>query len=223
MSTEDIITVRPQSKNHSKFLSLTGFCLVCICLLLNSFLWDQYKYQLMLLLFASFIVLLTGVLKLTEPETSYQLTRENFVFFHRNGKWQINWHEIVRIGQTTSITHGYRVYLPYIGIKLADLQHIADSISPRLANKLIHEQKELLILSAVNRDIELTEGLISFEPYTLNGKVYKGPVAAWLYRTEQLVGLYGYHLYLPESSFDRNLSDFLTLLKSCQSHANIHQ
>ncbi|WP_413702166.1 DUF2982 domain-containing protein [Psychromonas sp. KJ10-10] len=35
-----------------------------------------------------------------------------------------------------------------------------------------------------------------------------------MHRSEQLAKAYGYHLYLPESSLDRDLNHFLELLKS---------
>ncbi|MEO9509425.1 MAG: DUF2982 domain-containing protein [Nonlabens ulvanivorans] len=174
----------------------------------------------MLLFLTCGIVLLTGILKYSEPETSYQLTRQELCFYHRNGHWQLEWEKIVRFGQPSANTIFERINLPYIGIKLKDLAFIADNISPRLANKLIHEQRELLILAARNNEIKLESGLISFEPFTLHNKVYKGPIAAWLFRTEQLNQVYGYHLFLADSSFDRELDEFLKLLKQCKEYAN---
>ncbi|MEL0631054.1 DUF2982 domain-containing protein [Psychromonas aquatilis] len=35
-------------------------------------------------------------------------------------------------------------------MKLSNLEHLAKNISPRLANKLIHEQQELIILAIIN-------------------------------------------------------------------------
>lgn len=217
---QDEISIKPQSKNNAGFLILLGICLLLVSFLLNSVFWDEYKLQLMLIMFACSIILLIGILKNSEPDTSFKLTRQYISFLHRNGHWKIKWQDISSLGQPTSRTLFDVTYLPYIGIKLKNISLIADNISPRLANKLIHEQRDLLILAAKNNEIKLESGLISFEPYRLNNKTYKGPIAAWLYRTEQLVGIYGYHLYLPETSLDRDLHAFIKLLKSCKEYSN---
>jgi len=217
---EEEITIKPKSKNNGLFLICLGVILIFVSMFINLLYWDEYKIQLMLLFLTCSIVLLTGFLKYSEPEISYKLTRQQLYFHHRNGNWELKWESIVRFGQPSANTIFERIDLPYIGIKLKDIAFIADNISPRLANKLIHEQRELLILAARNNEIKLESGLISFDPFTLKNKVYKGPIAAWLFRTEQLNQVYGYHLYLPDSGFDRELADFLKLLKQCKEYAN---
>jgi hypothetical protein len=217
----ETIIISPQSKNHANFLVVIGTCSLLISFLLNTWFWNDYKYQLMLIMFSCLIMILIGILKFSEPDISYQLTRQYLAFYHRNGKWSIKWDNIVRIGTINSYIHGDLVKLPYIGIKLKNINSVVNTISPRLANKLIHEQKELLILAAKNREITLTEGLISFEPYKLNGKTYKGPIAAWLYRTKQLNNVYGYDLFIPETSFDRDLDEFYNLLNQCKKFSSV--
>ena len=216
---EEII-IKPQSKNHSRFLIVVGTCLLLISLLLNSIFWDQYKFQLMLIMFACVIILLIGLLKYSEPDTSYKLTRQQLSFYHRNGNWSLPWFDIQRLGTMNGYVKGELTQLPYVGIKLKNIECILDTISPRLANKLIHEQKELLILAARNHEITLNDGLISFEPYKLNDKVYKGPIAAWLFRTDQLNQVYGYHLYLSETSFDRSVDEFSRFLNQCKDYSD---
>jgi len=218
----ECISIYPKSKKHSRFLMMLGCVFISFSMLLNSFLWSDFKYQLMLVLFASCIVFLTGYLKYTEPEMSYKLSRERLHFYHRNGSWNIAWNEITRIDNVSSRSGLNHIQLPYIGIKLKSIECIAQNISPRLANKLIHEQRDLLVLAARNNEIVLDSGLISFEPFTLNKKTYKGPIAAWLFRTEQLVSIYGYHLFIPETSFDREIDEFVQLLKQCKHHSNNH-
>jgi len=196
-----------------------GGILILISMCLNLLYWDEYKIQLMMIFLACSIVFLAGILKHSEPDISYELTRKQLCFYHRTGNWKINWQDIARLDQPSANNIFEKISLPYVGIKLKDIALIADNISPRLANKLIHEQRELLILAAKNNEIKLDSGLISFEPFTLNKKTYKGPIAAWLFRTEQLNQVYGYHLFLPETGFDRDLDDFLNLLKQCKQYA----
>ena len=130
---------------------------------------------------------------------------------------------MIRIGDIRANVLAEYQHLPYLGIRINSLENIAQSISPRLANKLLHEQQELLLLGVRNQEIDLQNGVINFDPFTLNGVTYKGPVAAWLYRTELLQKAYGYHLFLPESSFDRDLIEFLSLLKECHHYINSYQ
>ncbi|WP_413693719.1 DUF2982 domain-containing protein [Psychromonas sp. KJ10-2] len=159
-----------------------------------------------------------GFLKYIEPETSFFITPEMIKYCHLNGKWSLRWQDIIRFGEIKADVRGQHTQLPYLGIKLNNLDHLAKNISPRLANKLIHEQQELIVLAIINKEISAEEDLINFEPYTLNDVVYKGPIAAWLHRSEQLAKAYGYHLYLPESSLDRDINQFLRLLKECHHY-----
>lgn len=161
------------------------------------------------------MVLFVGLLKYLEPPVSYFITPESITYYHRSGHWHLPWQDIVRIGYIRADVQGEHIQLPYLGIKVHNLENIAQTVSPRLANKLIHEQQELLLLALKNQEIDLHNGVINFAPFNLNGVIYKGPVAAWLYRTELLHKAYGYHLFLPESSFDRGLTAFLSLLKEC--------
>jgi hypothetical protein len=218
-----VIQVKPNSKRNRLFLSCLGCLLLCVCLLLNLFFWDDYKIQLIFLMSAGFMVLFIGLLKFLEPSISYWITPKTIFYYHRNGHWHLPWQDILRIGDIQADVRGEHVQLPYLGIKLNSLTNIAQTISPRLANKLLHEQLELLSLAVKNREIDLPDGVINFEPFELNGITYKGPIAAWLYRTEALNKAYGYHLYLPENSLDRGLIEFLGLLKECRHYINSHQ
>lgn len=196
-----------------------GILLLGISFTLNSWLWDDFKIQLTIIMFASFVVLLVGILKTLEPSCAYKITPEQLTFYHRSGSWQIKWQDIVRIGNVKSNLQGQVVELDFIGIKLNNLQAIAESISPRLANRLIHEQKELVALAVSSKELSQQQAIIDFAPYSLENKTYKGPIAALLYRSEQLVKAYGYHLYLPEDSLDRSKEEFISLLRQCKEYS----
>jgi len=222
-TAQRVIQVKPNSKRNRLFLLCLGCLLLCVCLLLNLLFWDDYRIQLIFIMSASFMVLFVGLLKCLEPPISYLITPETISYYHRSGHWYLPWEDILRIGDIRADVLGQHVQLPYLGIRVNSLTNIAQTISPRLANKLLHEQQELLMLAVKNHEIDLQDGMINFEPFELNGVTYKGPVAAWLYRAEELNKAYGYHLYLPESSFDRGLIEFLGLLKECHHYINSHQ
>ena len=222
ITTDRVITIHPNSKRHAHTFVWIGCIFLFIFWLLSLLLWPTFKIQLIFLISATLVFVLIGVLKYLEPGTSFFITPETIVYCHRNGQWILPWQDIIRFGELKADVRGEHIQLPYVGIKLNNLDHIAKSISPRLANKLIHEQQELLILAIINKEIKSDDSLINFEPYTLNEVTYKGPIAAWLHRSEQLAKAYGYHLFLPESSLDRNLNNFLKLLKKCHHYTIVN-
>ena len=140
---------------------------------------------------------------------------------HRYGQWYINWQQIQRISLINE-TYGLNsIQLPYIGIRLLDLSIIATHISPRLANRLIHEQRPLLALAIKMGYLTLQQSVLNFEPYVLpSGERLKGPLAAFLHHSAALHNALGYHLFLPESAIDRELSEFCTLLNQCMRSAS---
>lgn len=219
MTSKRILLIKPQSKRNGLFLLVLGLVFMLICFMLNMAYWHLFKLQLTVLMLASFIVVLIGYFKNNEPQISYKLTPETLKYYHRRGQWQLNWSNVLRIGEVNADILGARVRLPYIGIRLTSLESLAQSIPPRLANKLIHEQQELVKLAVKNSQLTLVQGAIHFDGYKFKGQLIKGPVGAWLHQSDNLAIAYGYHLYLPEDSFDRDLDQFLSLLKSCHKYS----
>ncbi|WP_440873713.1 DUF2982 domain-containing protein [Thalassotalea sp. PLHSN55] len=220
LNSQKLIEITPIAKNHQYFLLVLGALLLAICLLLNRYFWSDFKLQLMFIMFASFIIFLLGLMKVLSPKISFQLTPASIKYFHSHGQWQISWPNIVRIDSVQAFVQGQFCELPYVGIKLTSLSAIADNISPRLANKLLHEQQELIHLAIKNNELSLEQGIIDFSPYQGLEKTYKGPVAAWLHRSEQLCQAYGFHLFLPKDNVDRDIKAFVKLLRQCQKFSN---
>ncbi len=111
-----------------------------------------------------------------------------------------------------------QLHLPYIGIKLVNFSELAKQISPRLANRLIHEQRPLIAMAIKLQLLNFEQSQLNFEPYILScGKEVKGPLAAFLHHSAVLYRAFGYHLYIPESALDRELSEFEQLLTQCKS------
>ena len=85
---------------------------------------------------------------------------------------------------------------------------------------MIHEQKPLMALAIIQGLLTIEESQLNFNDFTLSsGRNIKGPLAAFLYHCQTLHNALGYHLYIPESSTDRELQQFCLLLKSCMSSA----
>jgi hypothetical protein len=219
------ITIKPLARHHGLFLcSLGGLILLC-CFLASYYLWQQARLPIIALILIAMVTLFIGLLKYSEPQHSFILTPKKFIYAHRYGQWQLSWQQISYIKQVSE-TQGFEYHqLPYIGIRVKNIADIAANISPRLASRLIHEQKPLLAFCLRHHFITLEQATINFERFiifnnkneTHNTTTITGPVAAFLHHSTTLQQALGYHLYLPESALDRDIDDFVGLLKNCHN------
>ncbi|QDP01398.1 DUF2982 domain-containing protein [Thalassotalea sp. PS06] len=205
--------IRAINKRNGLFLTLLGTVLLLIMLLIGQYWWQSLKIQMIFLYMASFVVFFIGILKLREPDYSYQLDSKGLTHTHRCGRWQIDWRNIQRVGAVKPDMSTMDKRLSYTGIKLKDIRPLAETISPRLANRLLHEQKPLLIVALKHDQLNMKQAIIDFEPFKLDGKIYKGPLAAFLHRTQALDKAYGFHLFLADDTLDRHPDEFIELLK----------
>ncbi|WP_394176068.1 DUF2982 domain-containing protein [Thalassotalea litorea] len=207
------LNIRAINKRNGLFLTALGVLLLLCVAMVAVYWWDTFKVQLIFLYLACFVVFFLGVLKLKEPDYSYHLNAEGITHYHRCGSWHIVWSNIQRVGLVKPDQHSLEQRLSYTGIKLKNLQALADAISPRLANRLLHEQKPLLMVALRHGQLDMQESVINFEPFTVNGKRYRGPLAAFLHRSQALQKAFGYHIYLSDDTLDRHPDEFIQLLK----------
>jgi energy-coupling factor transporter transmembrane protein EcfT len=218
------IEIRPQTNRHGLFLIALGITLFLIVLLIAQFYWREYQTILIFLYLTTFIISFSGILKRLEPPFSFRLSPNKITYHHKYGQWSFSWPQIKRIAVVKETTGLETIALPYIGVKLQNLEQLTKQISPRLANRLIHEQKPLISFAIRHNLMTLSEGVIHFEPYKLShGNMVSGPLAAFLYHCQALETAFGYHLFIPESSVDRELSSFCTLLSQCQHASTNYQ
>jgi hypothetical protein len=153
-----------------------------------------------------------------QPQFSYHITPRKLKYQHIYGNWHLNWQQIQAINPIREVSGLTTISLPYIGIRLVNLETLTEQISPRLANRLIHEQQPLLKFAFVQQLLSLEQIQLNFTPFTLQtGLKVSGPIGAFLHHCQSLRSALGYHLYLPETSMDRELNDFHQLLKQCQN------
>lgn len=214
------IKIKAQAKHHAYSLMLLGLTSLSLIIIFAQYYWLQAKLVLIFLVLVSLVVIFIGFIKRIEPETSFLITPEHLRYQHKYGFWQITWRDITRFAQVTETVLIDRVELPYVGIKLTNLTAIAENISPRLASRLIHEQRPLIHFCLQHRLLTMDQVVINFTPFKLEGKTIKGPVAAFLHQTIVLQQALGYHLYIPESAVDRSCQAFATLLNNCQRNAD---
>jgi len=216
------INIKAQGNHHAIFLMLVGFILFLLTLLVSQYYWQTLRLILMFIFLVALIVTITGLTKVLQPQFSYHITPKKLKYQHIYGNWHLTWQQIQAINPIKEVCGLTTISLPYIGIRLVLLDVLAQQISPRLANRLIHEQQPLLKFAFVQQSLSLEQIQLNFTPYTLqSGLKISGPIGAFLHHCQSLHSALGYHLYLPETSMDRELSDFHRLLRQCQ-HASQH-
>ncbi|WP_114326546.1 DUF2982 domain-containing protein [Candidatus Colwellia aromaticivorans] len=212
------INIKAQASHHAIFLLLVGFILLLLTLLVSQYYWQSLRLVLMFVFLVALVVMITGVTKYLQPQFSYHITPKKLEYMHIYGSWQLYWQQIQAIKPIREVCGITPIDLPYIGIRLVNLESLAQQISPRLANRLIHEQQPLLKFAYVQQLLSLEQIQINFTPFTVqSGLNISGPIAAFLHHCQSLHSALGYHLYLPETSMDRELNDFHQLLRQCQN------
>jgi len=211
------IDIKPIAKRNTLTLCLSGALLLTITLLLAQLYWLQFRFVILFIILISLVVILLGVVKLFEPKISLYLTPSEVTYNHRYGNWHLKWRDIKNINIVSEAIGLQREKLPYVGIRLVDIDIISTNISVRLANRLIHQQKGLIVYGVLHQLMTIEQSQLNFQPFILsNGEHIKGPIAAFLHQSEQLYQAFGYHLYLPADSFDRSIDEFTRLLKECK-------
>lgn len=209
---KDIIKIKAIARHHGLFITLSGFIALLLVAILCDYFWQQARLPLMFMLLACFVTIFIGFLKLAEPKYSLIITPEKLTFYHRHGFWKCSWQQIRNIHSVTNTVGITRDELNYVGIKLHSIETIAENISLRLANRMIHEQKPLLQYCIKNQLIPFEQGIINFEPYKLsNGRTIKGPLAAFLHHSQVLHQALGAHLFISASSLNSPMSHFVVL------------
>lgn len=219
----DVIYISPNSKRNQVTLMALGGLLVFAVIAFIPNYWAVGHLVLSFLLSVGLILLFIGILKYLEPPTSYELTRNKLKYQHKYGGFEINWGDIQRLAQVKEQTFWQEDKLPFIGVNLKDRDHFLATLSPRLASRLIHEQRPLTSYAVRHQLIKFEQGIINFEPYKYGNKLIKGPIAAFCYHAEALREAFGYDIFLPITSFDRDLDEFMTLLESCIKHQQDNQ
>jgi hypothetical protein len=211
-SISKTIKIKAVARHHGMFITLMGcIALLVVTLLCNHF-WLQARFPLIFMLLACFVTIFIGLLKLAEPKHSLLVAPETLTFNHRHGSWQFNWQQISNIHCVTNTVGIVKEELNYVGIKLISIDLIAENISLRLANRMIHEQKPLLQYCIKQQLISFEQGILNFEPYVLrNGVVLKGPLAAFMHHSEILHQALGAHLFISASNLNGSINDFVVL------------
>ena len=96
-------------------------------------------------LLAGLMMIFIGSLKLIEPHFSLSLCHDCLQYHHKYGGWILKWRNIQRIDQPRIHLGWDLVPLPYIGLKIKDYDDFLTLITPRLAVRLLTEQRSVLL------------------------------------------------------------------------------
>ncbi len=218
---KNVIQIKPQSNHHGLFLITLALCMILFLLLLSSWLWPNWRLSLIGAYLISGIIFVTGALKKLQPRYSMIISKDALQYIQLSGCWRLPWGDIAHISVVKTTQGVEQVTLPYIGIKLKDTEHLVNVMSARLANKLLHEQKFLLIWAVNHHMITYEQSLINFTPYKLTDKKeVTGPLAAFLHQTKILEQIFGFQLYIPNTALDREITLFVQLLRDCQNYVS---
>mgnify|MGYP000076613499 FL=1 len=219
------LKIKAIARHHGMFITLSGCIALLLVTLLCSYFWQQARFPLMFMLLVCIIAIFVGLLKLAEPKHSIILNSEKISFYHRHGTWQLLWQKIRNIHAVTNTVGITREELNYVGITLSSIDVLANNISLRLANRLIHEQKPLIQYAIKQNLITFQQGIINFEPFQLeNGEFIRGPLAAFLHHSQILHQAYGAHLFITASNLNSLIDSFVVLANEYLSsnNANTH-
>lgn len=176
------------------------------------------------ILVLSLIAFIVGIAKLKEPNVIFELDDLGMTFFHAKGDIKLLWKNIQRIDipKIKQIINGNIHYddLPYIGFKLKELNSALSIIGPRLAMSLYSNQKQLLTLSLIqNEHQDLLEKYLTqeFSSLDINNQIFTGIKAMFGHRCLALNEELGFHLYLPIDGIDRDVNDFVRLLRNAKN------
>ncbi len=215
-----VINIKAQSNHHAIFLMLTALIIAVSTFFISQGYWRQFQLVIIFIYLCALVILITGLAKYLEPEYSLCLSPNGIKYQHRYGQWKIDWLQVQRIALINETFGLTNIQLPYIGIRLTQLSSLAAHISPRLANRLIHEQKPLLAFAIKMDLLTIEQSIVNFDAFVLpSGERLKGPLAAFLHHCTVLHTALGYHLFLPETAIDRDLNEFCILLNQCKKSA----
>ena len=153
-----------------------------------------------------------GFLKTQEPFYSLILTEYSLIYIHKYGNWEL-FHKNFHHCGIPKITHGLEYKeLNAIGIRLNNIDEFLSDITPRMAGKLLIEQRHLfmqVVKNHCNKGNCPSNWLVEDTQYrSPDGISYNGLIAMFANRTKNFQLLTGYDLLLPASALDRDIWAF---------------
>lgn len=174
------------------------------------------------------IVLMMAVLVLiiktmSTSNMGFTLTFMHCQYHSRYGGWITTWHNITYIAHVTLGSQGWQTSLPWIGIRLKNYDDFIGSICPRVASRILIEQRVLLIMALkYNTDShhQLEDILFDDSPFiSQDGQSFTGLQAMLANRMRYNRELLGFDFFITDDVIDRPIADFIGLLRRYKAAA----
>ncbi|WP_413110497.1 DUF2982 domain-containing protein [Thaumasiovibrio sp. DFM-14] len=140
-------------------------------------------------------------MRLRRPRVALSLTPMHIQLHHPAGGYAVRWRDIQAIEQLSLEKEGWHQPLPWVSIKLNNTDRLLQSICPRLASRLMIEQRVLLVMaykSGRRGQVPIEDMLFDDTPYTTNGITYTGLMAIFANRLKYNRELLGGELLISE-------------------------
>ncbi|CCQ11094.1 hypothetical protein PALB_19680 [Pseudoalteromonas luteoviolacea B = ATCC 29581] len=165
---------------------------------------------------AGLVSLLIGFLKSQEPFYSLTFNVDALLYHHKVGTLTLERLQLVEAGVPNVQAGQFSLELNAVGIKIKDVEAFLNSLAPRLAAKLLIEQRHIF-LQAVKMHCENgncpEEWLIEDTHYIgPQGRKYTGLLAMFGNRMAHFKLATGYDLMMTETVLDRDIWRFANLL-----------
>lgn len=216
---QEIIQIRAQSKGGGLTSIVAGVLALTLGVMMLAWLPEMLRLVAIFVVSAGLVALLIGWFKLREPEHSIELSKTQIVYFHRQGQWCLDWSNIARVDVPSVYNDMQQQALAVVGIRLHDYEPLLETMSPRLMNNMMMEQRSLLLQAVkeqMREDNDFNDHLLEDDKFKSDtGKLYRGLQAMFANRMTKLRNSLGYDLFINVAELDRSTEEFVSLLRQC--------
>ncbi|WP_392344140.1 DUF2982 domain-containing protein [Pseudoalteromonas prydzensis] len=166
-----------------------------------------------------------GFLKTQEPFYSLVITEQELIYQHKYGYWSVKQENFHHSGIPTVEQQLEKLELNAVGIKLNNTDEFLSQLAPRIAGKLLIEQRHLF-MQVIQKHCKNgncpSEWLVEDNHYTsVHGRSFNGLIAMFANRMRHLQQLTGYDLLLPASVLDSSIWDFSRNLNAWRNNPKV--
>ena len=210
------IQLRASANRYSIEFMLVGGLAIAIIMLFVTLRGTPINVIEIAVVATAILAVILGFLKSREAFYSFQLDNRKVTYFHKVGCWFVKAENVSLVGIPTASDGVEQIELNAVGVKLKDESAFLDTLHPRLACKLLIEQRHIF-LQAVKMHCKSgscpSKWLVEPSEFQAgSGQIYTGLIAMFANRMQHLNTLTGYHLLLPANVLDRDIWHFSNLL-----------
>lgn len=210
--------IKPAIDPSFSYYYVGGIVGIVIALFLGLFFPATSLPTVAIMLLGASMMLFIGYRCRNGPELTFTLTFMHIQFHSLYGGWVARWKNIDRIAQAEIGADGWYQPIPWVGIRLNRYEEFIRAICPRVASKLLIEQRVLLMMAhksmSDDTDPPIEDILFDDKPFvTSSGVVLNGLQAMLANRMRYNRQFLGYDFFISEDYLDRPAADFAGLAR----------